>query len=351
MFFLWFLSRDRALRADGTCPKCTSEDFHNVSYPKCTVEDLQNVFHPIKADRRSKNEESCWSLQANVLKVPDTAIVNRDRLLKLGAGYKGGVHKALLRLNHKEMCFAALKTDHCHNSKDQSQLKLTQTGVPCVASNAFRQNDKTYLGGEYTGALVHYMSRRLQTNVPGLLPTYAMVYKKKPLRSRLEWSRLKGNPHTDARVVGSIMPLQDFVPLPKLQSTVLLSWTTQRVSSVMLPAARGLEFLHRLGLVHQDVIDRNIGIVDNERAILFDYTYLSTIGGCQIGCDYCKEDALSTIEFDEHWLPNVTPQQSDALALADIIANMTRIESFQNDLRQIKSSTELVNVLLRYTGQ
>ena len=261
---IWMVLRDMA--------NWPNVSLHYTLAP-CTFEDLSNAFPP----RRNGNPTSphkpphCWSLEENIIRIPSQAIVNRHALTPLGSGNKGGVYKAVITLRSSQ-CVAALKTDHCRN---------LWTGGPtsCVNPWAIQTRPESFWGSEYTGAVVYYYSAVLkESTLAGLLPTWAVVHGP-PVVSWLPHAWWRGAPHTDSTIIGVLMPLQsNFHPMVKGQGPPP-HIDMRQTARTLLPAARGLEYVHSLGLVFQDIVEKNVA-VDYEHNLSF-YLIIPISGWCR----------------------------------------------------------------------
>ena len=119
------------------------------------------------------------------MRIPIDAVVNRNSLEKLGHGYKGGVHKAIIQIANAERserhndgsyyCTAAVKSDHCHSLT--SNVFFGRSERSCLQPWSFLWNGASYLGGEYTGALVFQalLKSHHVEDYPGVVPTWAMI--------------------------------------------------------------------------------------------------------------------------------------------------------------------------------
>jgi len=353
-------------------------------WPVCSFQDLNRTFSSSLSPREECQDT--WSLKDTILRVPYTAIINRNNMEKLGQGYKGGVHKALLQVtndngNDYSSCWAAVKTDHCHyiwTLQTIFRRNSDREGTACVADYAFRRNDASYLLGEYTGTLPFYTAylnndKGLEELMEGLLPTWGVIVTSQhtnPLRSLLPHWMLKGSPHPDKTIIGSIMPYyENMVPL---KNRVTHKANSSIVAKQMLSAGRGLQFVHSLGLVFQDIISKNIGIMttsttgntrkqENEEnsdshqqkqhAVLFDNTYLSQLGECTSTkyCNFCQKDDFSHISYQNHRDVTIhSAAQSDVRNLANIISSMTHDLEFVKQLKTCLIASDLTKVLERY---
>ena len=96
-------------------PKIVRSHRPNEMIPECTYEELYNAFVP-NASADSAGE--CWSLQDEFLRVPSSAIINRNDMPMLGKGSQGVVHQATIRLGgpSDKVCNVAIKSDKCMNT-------------------------------------------------------------------------------------------------------------------------------------------------------------------------------------------------------------------------------------------
>jgi hypothetical protein len=305
--------------------------------PACSYNQLETSFSSLSlsANDEHANNENCWSLQEEVLRIPPSAIVNRNHLPKLGNGFKGGVHLAIFDLggDKKSWCKAALKTDHCHSLLHDNNLFTDQTSLSCVSDNSFLWNDASYLGGEYTGALVFRALQKRQRKMQaanGIIPTWAVVYddSSKGLVSIRPRSWLQGAPHPDNKLLGMVMPLVDFTPSNQLdrQRRRLLSGNLTSLANMLLPAAEALEFVNGLGLAFQDLLPSNVGITDENHSVLYDNSYMALQKDVQCPwqqdhdvCAFCREPVFFKANYTQHRWEGHTAIQSDLRSFRKVI--------------------------------
>ena len=291
--------------------------------PHCQFEQLAESFPNKKAYKNNNNsssKEQCWSLHNEVLKVPSTAITNRNYLTKLGQGQGGAVFRALIELKDGSFCQCALKTDLCQESIFFHQKK---DSVSCVQDGSYLLKGFSFLGGEFTGMLVQYSYYRRDLEPPdGILPNWAVV-KATSLRQDLWVPSWWGYRASDPAVIGVLMPLRKFtsfkywglsdLPLPDQKADI---------AAMMLPAARGLQILHGLGLVHQDVNPSNV-VINNEtgQTMLADLGLVSKLHNCTGSmCDYCVDRRIGNRRFvTGKAVDGMDAAESDANRLAQLI--------------------------------
>lgn len=311
--------------------------------PDCTFNDLHETF--ARPTSKSNGEENCWSLQEEILRIPYQSILNRNHMPRLGAGYKGGVHKARILLNGSRTCWAAVKSDHCHTLMQNPFFD--RTGVPCIADYTYLWNDASYLGGEYTGAMLHYAAMRHNLTLSGFLPTYAVIVGT-PLYSRLARSGLNGSPHVDPSILGAVMPLQSFTPLADISTGHEIHRNSTTFSRTMLPAAEAMAFSHDMGFVWQDIIDRNIGIRSSDHlAMLYDNTYFSHLATCRTFCDFCADGAVSKFRRQRSLLSS-NEVRTDVKAFQKVIAPIAHGQ-LEREIRLSRSAHDLVKVFKKYS--
>lgn len=282
----------------GTAEACSFEQLQEWNMDDTTV------------STSSPAADTCWKLQDEILRVPTEAIVNRHNLPKLGNGCLGGVYKAVIELPvSRRLCSVALKTDNCYGllsnpwaphkcdpitgkcSCERSQAKS------CVLDDA-GYNYNTFQGGEYTGALPWYAQLETGNYQEGLLPTWASVHTspEEPMKHWLPRSVTNSIPHPDPTAVGVIMPLRKFAVLESMSASEK-TWDSVSLARLFLPAAKGLELLSVMGLAFQDMMAKNVGIVDNgeghlPHAILFDNSYIGLqddVVCAERSCEFCRE--------------------------------------------------------------
>jgi hypothetical protein len=354
----------------------------------CAYSQLEEAFRKPRTPSSSssshqeqeQDNDCSWKLEHEILRIPMDAVVNRNSLEKLGHGYKGGVHKAILRIANAERsdtsvlkpprpedyCTAAVKTDHCHSLT--SNVFFDRSERSCLQPWSFLWNDASYLGGEYTGALVFHALLKSQQvgDHPGILPTWAMIQDTKyPLASRLPRRWLQGSPHPDASFKGIIMPLMDFTPLDRLTQGQLsrLVQNTTYLAHMMLPAAKGLVFVNHLGLAFQDILRKNIGIRNDWRhAFIYDYTYLAlqkedTCPKDLAECQFCPEAVFVAANYTDHRVGNKGALTSDMIRFRRILLwllgkvgelGKRQASTLKQSLEQCISMRQIVEVLQRH---
>lgn len=289
----------------------------SVAFDPCTYRQLEQAFRnrtqytTLPSSRNSSvSEQQCWRLQDEVLRVPVDAITNRDSLRKLGGGAYGSVSKAVVRLNEKEQCIVAVKTDQCFQAWTNPFKKGR---VSCISPYAYNIR-RTSLGAEYTGALVFAASQKVSLDddtLSGFLPTWGVLQDRHPTPS---WTIFPGessmyNTHvTDPLVKGVIMPLRKFEDFRELTTDERTGIATDAgaVAKIMLPAAKALEFISGLGAAFGDICDKNIGLVSPKNgppyAMLYDNSKFTLEGegsnNCTLegqlkeACNFCMEESF-----------------------------------------------------------
>jgi hypothetical protein len=309
----------------------------------CTYEQLETTF---QNEIPPETNNDCWNLRDRLLHVPSKCIVNKDSMPVVGHGFKGGVHKALVRTT-SGYCSAAVKTDHCHSLF--SNPFFDRTARSCLASGSYLWNDASYIGGEYTGALVFHVARKLGQPFPrGLLPTWAIVVQDQPLWSWKRRSELQGSPHPDGRILGVLMPWQKLEPIrPQLEQL-----NVSAAARMLLPAAEGLKFVSQIGLAFQDIIEGNIGFAkagsDDPHAVLFDNSYLSIQAPCLLpgdSCEFCREDVFSVANYTNHQFSGRDAMQSDVVGFFRALTKMLKRNSLTRGLSNCDTTTKVVNFL------
>jgi len=100
--------------------------------------------------RASKNHTSeCWKLGNEVLKVPSSAILNRNNMASLGKGFQVGVLEASIQLQDDSTCYAVLITDFYSSinqtRKDRCAVLVRRTGPTRQTSHIRRVKLPAYL--------------------------------------------------------------------------------------------------------------------------------------------------------------------------------------------------------------
>jgi hypothetical protein len=73
------------------------------------------------------------------------------------------------------------------------------------------------------------------------------------------------SPHPNRSILGVILPRSSFTPASKvlrLDDTSRFYSTSIDLARVMIAAARGLEFAGSLGLAFRDLLEKNLGFLD-----------------------------------------------------------------------------------------
>ena len=331
----------------------------------CTYTQLDHAFRPptrtispFVSSSPNKRADCSWKLEDEILRIPIDAVASRHHLTKLGSGYKGGVHQAILKIDDVDAlvgelalgnyCTVAVKSDHCHSFT--TYLFSARSSRSCLQPWSLLWNDASYLGGEYTGGLVFQalLESHSVEKYPGIVPTWAMIHDTdNPVWSRLPRRWLQGAPHPDASLKGIVMPLMDYTPLNQLtkKQVARLAQNTTYLSHMMLPAAEGLVFVNHLGLAFQDILKTNLGITNDwSHALIFDNTYLAlqqqpqqqpqqqqqqqqqdnadSNNHCpkdQVECQFCPEPVFGAANYTKHRLGNQGALDSDRLGFLNIL--------------------------------
>jgi len=317
--FLWPSGSSITLPERKTLSKVQYTDIRNSSSslstdpPPCTFEQLASAFprrRVLPDDKDDDSSKKCWSLKEQILRVPATAIQNRENLTYLGNGNKGMVYKVILDLSskgsddlndRKQQCIAAVKTEKCiWKTHHEDGNVITERGS-CVDPRA-TERLKALMATEYTGALLYYaMKQKMAVNETGVhdftkhgfLPTWGVVYDRE---RHIITSKKDGHPatHTDSSILGVIIP---YVPITPLSEDYMknLGLSTSELASMFLEVARHFVLRMDLGILHRDVLLRNFGVTDNGPVFLFDNSfaavhYDSTTQACGEPCRFCFED-------------------------------------------------------------
>ena len=318
--------------------------------PLCKFDDLAQSFpNPQRShnEQRTANKQ-CWKLEHEVLQVPTTAIVNRNHLVKLGQGKAGAVFKALVQLQHSpQVCYCALKTDLCQ----ESLWFKKEDSVSCVKDGSFLMKGFSFLMGEFTGMLVQYSFYRRGLEPPsGILPNWAVV-KASSSKQALWVPWWWGYRARDPTLVGILMPLTKFQGLYDLsRSDVPFPDQLPDIAEMMLPAARGLQTLHGLGLVHQDMHSANVIIAASSgKSMLADLGLVSKRHDCTSDmCDYCVDKSIGNRRFRHKAIEGLDAMESDANRLAELINKYFFRKHFTERKEELLACTEawqLVRVL------
>jgi len=343
---------------------------------ECVFDDLARSYYPkYNPDFNDDNDESCWHLEWEYLQIPATAILNRHQLSdhRLGNGKAGAAFRALIHLpGIHSACYVVIKTDLCQDKNREMGWwwKILKRGttaeasvVPCVADNAFyNTNTASFLKGEITGMLLHYSYyRRNLTLPPGLMPTWAVVVQPSELqRTAWWWQRLwrhfvlsRGYAAEDPDVVGVILPLRKFAGVWDLYWPVdQLPHKPSEVARTMLPAAQGLEIIHSLGLVHQDIGTYNLALYHGEgssQSLLYDYGLLAAgLTECTSleMCGYCLNQHIGQRRSHHRQVEGLNFAESDVYQFAHVLAQyMVDDKVLQESLLACRTASQLVGLL------
>eukprot|EP00550_Attheya_septentrionalis_P007400 CAMPEP_0198295638 /NCGR_PEP_ID=MMETSP1449-20131203/28823_1 /TAXON_ID=420275 /ORGANISM="Attheya septentrionalis, Strain CCMP2084" /LENGTH=425 /DNA_ID=CAMNT_0043996009 /DNA_START=233 /DNA_END=1510 /DNA_ORIENTATION=- len=292
--------------------------------PPCSYELLYKAFrhHSDMNEKMDKYEATeqqqqqprdCWRPEDEVLQIPVDAIANRHDLDAIGGGSKGGIFTAIIKLdatigNTDTVCTAALKTEECRPMKRETLEEDADDWISCVDPRA-RSSDYGDMRKEFMGAFVFVAARKSGTDLPGIIPTWAIVVDDKYP------STMVGTNISYPFVVGAIMPLMKFKTFEAIENASLTHLVpnndTVGFAKVMLPVAEALLFMKKLGMSYQDIRSKNLGITtvsqqDLNRAVVYDNTYLSFLEGATCGttnnhynhnmseaCNFCNKESLT----------------------------------------------------------
>jgi hypothetical protein len=317
----------------------------------CTYDQLQETFGSAPV---ISNEDQCWKLSDRVLRVPRSEILNFHNLIPLGHGNQSGVFKIFLELSSGEQCVAVYKTDlrNAGLCGDAWHHPFEDWGHTKSCISAYMRPRKTTMPAEYTGALVFHAQREANLDLPGLVPTWAIVpesLRLKNTRRLLRWS------HSSERILGVIEPYLPMKRLFDVKSEVATSATN--VERVMLPAAEGVAFINELGLAHQDILItgfKNVGFIENSKneshAVVFDYGYLTLDRkneDCSLGraCDYCVENYFPAPKMDDPIKYDLDNFRDITIALLKISPDRVQAERLEKTLQACATMSELVATL------
>ena len=284
----------------------------NENAPPCTYQQLYESYGARESSDSTSDSSSssssdysdhhCWRLSKRILRIPEQALLNRNTLKPLGRGNKGGVSKGIIALydvqkkngivlgrqqqQQQQQCSVAYKTDLINTNMCQERwrhpFQWWGGTKSCIAAHLTPRQSSIY--GEYLGSLPFYAASSSYAKaavipefddtaaaaaaaMTGILPTWGLVVTASETSSLTtstsSYGPLRRHPKRATNqldALGIIMPLQRrFQTLTSCADD--LATSVARVARIMLPAARGLQYIHDLGLVHQDVAPRNIGVV------------------------------------------------------------------------------------------
>ena len=360
--------------------------YADLDAPICTFGHIAHSFARTSSTSSTDIDEqmqrpmtSCWHLESEIVEVPVTAIRNREDMPKLGQGLCGGVFMALVELDGEQQptdtdettarfCWAALKTDLCGKGKGAWWRRFqarTGKAVPCVVSGTVYEW-VSFLHGEITGMLLpySYWRRNLELPTAGILPTLAVVSdptRDTPFQNLVRWffSWIPYQPHNPTHV-GVIMPLGKFKSLTDSGEDARNNRSA--IGDMMLPVAQALEAYHSLGLVHQDVNEKNVAIDETTgRGMLYDNSLMAQRIPCtsETMCDYCLDDTIGHLvsKFNHDLGFNSLLRGYDA-ALVDVrdFARMVKHifltddfdAAYRSDLINCRSASELVRLFEKW---
>ena len=338
----------------------------------CEFDDLARSYYPKNhPDTNKDDSETCWNLEWEYLQIPSTAILNRHELAdhRLGNGKAGAAFRALIHLPHNNRinsaCYAVLKSDLCRDKRKRTWWSFWRwddddSVVPCVADNAYFSfyNSYSCLKGEITGMLLHYSyHRRNLTLPPGLMPTWAVVVQPTWLEKAWWWPQFMpgriafGYPAHDPSVLGVIMPLRKFAGVYDMRDE--LPHEPSQVARTMLTAAQGLEAMHSLGLLHQDVHYLNVALYrdDSHQSLLYDYGVMAAgLMECTSPemCDYCISPHIGQHRWGHRQVEGLSFAESDVYRFAHVIVrHMVRdgAPALKESLLECRTASQLVELL------
>jgi hypothetical protein len=275
----------------------------------CTYEQLEQRFSMSKETTTS----SCWNLNDEMLHVPVDAIINRHNMKQLGAGINGVVHRVHIAISNTDICSAVVKTDPCKSSMDGRQELFYQS---CIAPNTLRMNNSTSMGSDYLAALVWTAARKVNRDLPGLIPTWGVV------DTVNTTSNTVAGMIDPAVSVGVILPLMDLKAFDTIflasqddkqdEEELLKRSSPIQVANLILPIAEAYEFVANMGLSTQYVHERDIGILATSKksslpsnhAHIFINTNLSFRNNatCAIpgqACNFCDDPVFARFHIQE----------------------------------------------------
>ena len=362
-----FVRLDSVIRSERNYSSVRSDEVIQSELEACTYEQLyssyqgtahvnrMNQSHHLHQCHLQHNatewqEESCWKLEDEILRIPPSAIVNRDRLNILGRGYGGTVLHGIVQLKDRSNCSVAIKT----------KMRKSSDGR-----------------GEYTGALPFYALRHTakcssseqrrqqqQQNVlKGLTPAWAVIQTNR----------------SQTRVRAVILPLRKFIPLddPNLRNYTNVE-SAAAVAQLMLSSAKALEFVHGMGLAHQDLLRKNIGVATDETTgssytLLFDNTFMAVQknasclfkdGFEQEACRYCRDEKglntyVYTHKYATHYAEDRTPIEADVEWYGRAVRRTLKMyvtddngsaADLKQNIRECQTMTQVVETLQHFAS-
>lgn len=375
----------------------------------CTFEQLLEAFPPTAAvglqssENSSKNEsgtvyqnneeehdKDCWKLEEEILRVPVSAIQGPTNLTSLGKGNFGNVYLATIDVQtsaaprakaKRKFCNVALKSDFCklvHSTSDSED-------VSCLDSRSVERKT-SLMATEYTGALVSYATSKGQifpsatrdihdasslsfstrhVVQDGYLPTWGVVQR---TNRNIIPSDIRVNaPNSDPSIIAVLLPLVRFQVLSEVDFDEL-QLSAANVAEMFLPLARALAFRMDLGLVHQDMMVKNMGFLETERrAFLFDNSftavYYNETRFCGKPCNFCHEDEfekgvglkrdpwpffVDLIDFTRILVDHVLPTCTDKLRSSEV---MHQIVAVRDAFTRPATAHDLVRVLEQFASK
>ena len=300
----------------------TQEIIDVPAVPLCTFEMIHEAFKVKDALRNAS--QGCWRAQDEILRIPPSAIMNREKMRFIGRGSKGVVHEAILKLNadNDKACACAIKTDKCQNHVTNERF------VSCIHPDAVQMaGTESFMQSEYIGAMVFAASRKVDVDLNGLLSTWGVIVEE------------SSKPH---EIRGAIMPILNFETLEHIAKSSDSNYNQRKklpdamsqveVARWIKPVVEALSFVEELGLSFQDVKEKNIGVLQDspeEHAFVFDNTFLSFLdgdsckfdGSMRAACNFCVED----IPLPKHRQPNYTKEmirRKDGHGIISMILNL-----------------------------
>lgn len=155
------------------------------------------------------------------------------------------------------------------------------------------------------------------------------------------------------------MPLTDLVPLREYSSTLHSSKATD-LAKLMLHAAKGLDYMHRLGLSFQDILPNNFGVMrDGSSSFLYDSSCLSLLDNHHGNISFCYEAVLSIANYMQHRVRGTTALESDRLGFITVIRQLffrlkrgssSKAKPILQKLKQCETVQSIVEILERCAG-
>lgn len=317
----------------------------------CTYDQLYETFGSAPV---ISNVDQCWKLSDRILRVSRSEILNFHNLIPLGHGNQSGVFKIFLELSNGKQCVAVYKTDlrNAGLCQDAWHHPFENWGHTKSCISAYMRPRKTTMPAEFTGALVFLAQQDANLDLPGLVPTWAIVPEIMRLKNTRRFLRWR---HSSEKILGIIEPYLPIKRLVDVQAKVATS--VINVERVMLPAAEGVAFINELGFAHQDILIsgfKNVGFIENSKneslAVVFDYGYIALDGkseDCSLGraCDYCVEEFFPAPKMDDPIQYDLDNFRDITIALLKMSPNRVQAERMEKTLKACATMSELVAAL------